>query len=351
MDSFCHKIILKSQEYYDFNNTYRLNLNSLPTFLVSKIISQNQANSLIFSIQEQGSKSFIFTKMTYFKPPYVYFEKFNPSLDDFECFVFDVGGTILDDKKMLQFQNIKTINELAKLGKKIILATSGSFFNFENYFEKINLNMPIICANGAMIYDNNNFELTYGLEIQKYIAYKIMNKCKELELAYYIFHDKGMAGIDVQNSSAYKQNKEATGMKKESWTLNPEPNFFDDKKIYKVFVTFESNQNQKVNKLVRFCKQFNELHAVQTHSNFIDIGIKCSKGNALLKITSENNIDLNKTVVFGDSDNDLSLIELTSLSFSHINARPEVLKKVSYISDKTNNDGWINEIVNDLFSE
>nr|WP_307926001.1 HAD hydrolase family protein [Mycoplasmopsis bovis] len=61
------------------------------------------------------------------------------------------------------------------------------FFNFENYFEKINLNMPIICANGAMIYDNNNFELTYGLEIQKYIAYKIMNKCKELELAYYIF--------------------------------------------------------------------------------------------------------------------------------------------------------------------
>ncbi|TQF60137.1 HAD-IIB family hydrolase [Mycoplasmopsis bovis] len=347
MDSFCHKIILKSREYYDFNNTYRLNLNSLSTFLVSKIISQNQAKSLIFSIQEQGSESFIFTKMTYFKPPYVYFEKFNPSLEDFEYFVFDVGGTILDDKKMLQFQNIKTINELAKLGKKIILATSGSFFNFENYFEKINLNMPIICANGAMIYDNNNFELTYGLEIQKYIAYKIMNKCKELELAYYIFHDKGMAGIDVQNSSAYKQNKEATGMKKESWVLNPEPNFFDDKKIYKVFVTFESNQNQKVNKLVLFCKQFNELHAVQTHSNFIDIGIKCSKGNALLKLQ----VDLNKTVVFGDSDNDLSLIELASLSFSHINARPEVLEKVSYISDKTNNDGWINEIVNDLFSE
>ncbi|WP_268918900.1 HAD hydrolase family protein [Mycoplasmopsis bovis] len=119
------------------------------------------------------------------------------------------------------------------------------------------------------------------------------------------------------------------------------------KKIYKVFVTFESNQNQKVNKLVRFCKQFNELHAVQTHSNFIDIGIKCSKGNALLKLQ----VDLNKTVVFGDSDNDLSLIELASLSFSHINARPEVLEKVSYISDKTNNDGWINEIVNDLFSE
>ncbi len=68
MDSICHKIILKSQEYYDFNNTYRLNLNSLSTFLVSKIISQNQANSLIFSIQEQGSNSFIFTKMTYFKP-------------------------------------------------------------------------------------------------------------------------------------------------------------------------------------------------------------------------------------------------------------------------------------------
>nr|WP_307923853.1 HAD hydrolase family protein [Mycoplasmopsis bovis] len=43
--------------------------------------------------------------------------------------------------------------------------------------------MPIICANGAMIYDNNNFELTYGLEIQKYIAYKIMNKCKELGIS------------------------------------------------------------------------------------------------------------------------------------------------------------------------
>ncbi|TKA59308.1 hypothetical protein MBOVa_1830 [Mycoplasmopsis bovis 8790] len=351
MSSFSHKIILKSQEYYDFNNTYRLNLNSLPTFLVSKIINQKQANSLIFSIQEQGSKSSIFAKMTYFNPPYVYFEKFNPSLDDFKYFVFDVGGTILDDKKMLQSQNIETINELSKLGKKIILATSGSFFNFENYFKKINLNMPIICANGAMIYDNNNFELIYGLEMQKDTAYKIMNKCKELQLAYYIFHNKGIAGIDVQNSSAYKQNKEASGMKKESWVLNPDPNFFDDKKIYKVFVTFEINQTQNINKLVHFCKQFNDLHAVQTHSNFIDIGIQCSKGSALLKIASENNIDLDKTVVFGDSDNDLSLIELASLSFSHNNARCKVLNKVSYISDKTNNDGWIREIINNLFSE
>ncbi len=121
--------------------------------------------------------------MTYFKPPYVYFEKFNPSLDDFEYFVFDVGGTILDDKKMLQFQNIKTINELTKLGKKIILATSGSFFNFENYFEKINLNMPIICANGAMIYDNNNFELTYGLEIQKYIGLQNYEQMQRIRIS------------------------------------------------------------------------------------------------------------------------------------------------------------------------
>ncbi len=91
--------------------------------------------------------------------------------------------------------------------------------------------MPIICANGAMIYDNNNFELTYGLEIQKYIAYKIMNKCKELELAYYIFQMiKEWLVLMFKTHQHINKIKKQQECKKESWVLNPEPNFFDDQK-------------------------------------------------------------------------------------------------------------------------
>ncbi|MCE6115377.1 HAD-IIB family hydrolase [Mycoplasmopsis agalactiae] len=349
MNNFNHDIILNKAQYEQFLNTFRLNIEYLREFLVSKIHEANAQNELIFCIQNFDDKEQIFTKIAYLKGSYVYFEKFNLLINDFECFVFDMGGTLLDSKKMLQNENIKKVNELARIGKKIVIATSGSYFNFENYFEKINFNMPLICANGAMIYDNKTLKLTSGLEMLKEEANEIMNKCNELGLAYYIFHDSGMAGINVENSSAYKQNKEATGMKKESWVLNPESNFFDDKKIYKVFVTFEREQIEKIKVLISFCKKFKKLHTMQTHSNFLDIGIACSKASALNNISNEHKINLSKTIVFGDSDNDLPLFDIAKVSFTHSSARLSVLKSAHYVSSKNNNENWISWLIDNLF--
>lgn len=349
MNNLSHDIVLNRAQYKQFLSTLRLTIDDLSEFLVYKINEAKAQNDLIFCIKNYDDNEQIFTKIVYLSGSYVYFEKFNLLLDDFEYFVFDMGGTLLDSKKMLQNENVKKLNELAKTGKKIIIATSGSYFNFENYFEKINFNMPLICANGAMIYDNKSLKLTTGLEISKEEANEIMNKCNDLELAYYVFHDFGMAGINVENSSAYKQNKEATGMKKESWVLNPESNFFDDKKIYKVFVTFESYQADKIKALISFCKKFKKLHTMQTHSNFLDIGIACSKASALNNISNEHKINLTKTAVFGDSDNDLPLFDIAKVCFTHSSARPKTLKSAHYVSSKNNDENWISEIIDNLF--
>ncbi|EIN15270.1 Hypothetical protein, predicted hydrolase of the HAD family [Mycoplasmopsis agalactiae 14628] len=349
MNNFSHDIILNKAQYKQFLNTFKLSINSLSEFLVSKIKKAIAEKELIFCIKNFEDNEQIFTKIAYLSDPCVYFEKFNLLLNDFECFIFDMGGTLLDSKKMLQNENIKKVNELAKIGKKIIIATSGSYFNFENYFKKINFNMPLICANGAMIYDNKSLKLTSSLEMDKKEASEIMKKCTELGLAYYIFHDSGMAGINVENSSAYKQNKDATGMKKESWSLNPKNGFFDNKKIYKVFVTFESEQAGKVKELISFCQKFKKLHTMQTHSNFLDIGIACSKASALDKIAKEYNINLSKAVVFGDSDNDLPLFDVAKISLTHTNARLSVLKNAHYVSSKNNNESWISWLIDNLF--
>ncbi|SYV96780.1 Cof-like hydrolase, partial [Mycoplasmopsis edwardii] len=65
-----------------------------------------------------------------------------------------------------------------------------------------------------------------------------------------------------------------------------------------------------------------------------------SKGEALKYLFKDFNLDINKTISFGDAENDVSMFQVTKYSGSFANSKhKDVLNHASIIFD-SNNEPW-----------
>ena len=91
-----------------------------------------------------------------------------------------------------------------------------------------------------------------------------------------------------------------------------------------------------------FYKIFNNEHIeiVSSENDGIDITLKnVSKGNAVKILANYYNLSLDNIAVFGDNDNDISMLNVTKNSFAMGNATEEVKNIASFVIDSNNEDG------------
>lgn len=111
----------------------------------------------------------------------------------------------------------------------------------------------------------------------------------------------------------------------------------DTKKIFKIFLWQLSNKEKE-----DFYKIFNNEHIeiVSSESDGIDITLKnVSKGNAVKILANYYNLSLDNIAVFGDNDNDISMLNVTKNSFAMGNATEEVKNIANFVIDSNNEDG------------
>lgn len=66
-----------------------------------------------------------------------------------KCAYFDLDGTLLSDGITLTNRTLMAIEYLKSKGTKIGIATGRSLF-FSDYFAKVlNVDLPLVCVNGA----------------------------------------------------------------------------------------------------------------------------------------------------------------------------------------------------------
>ncbi|WP_051630147.1 Cof-type HAD-IIB family hydrolase [Mycoplasma simbae] len=307
------------------------NIAELNPVCLFRIINQNTGEEIVAKIKKiDQNVSFIEQKL---------------SINDFDTFVFDMDGTLLDQNKNIVPANLEMLNKLAKMGKNICIATGRAIFMLDNYLDKIPYNKPFLCANGGMVYDHKSMQMISNFNIKHEDAYLLMDKCEELNLGYYVFWSNGLVGVNVENSVDFKTRDYSKMMKPEFWKLNPGRSFLDDKKICKILVTFDAHQVDDIAKFAEYVKNFKSLIGVQTQKNFFDVGEPSSKALALVSISKDYDIDLTKTVAFGDANNDAPTFEVAALSCAPLNSMENALNGATFVSQKTSNEDWIADFI------
>lgn len=326
----------------EFNKFKQTNTLDISTFLkcTDAEINDKYLNIPLYKIVLESTNEEILCKISKITDK-IEFKPVELSINDFDTFVFDMDGTLLDKTKNIVPANLKMLQKLAKDGKNICIATGRAIFMLDKYLDKIPYNKPFLCANGSMIYDHNTFKMISNFNIEKSDAYALMEKLETLGLGYYVFWSDGLVAFNVENSVDFKTRNYYEMMPAGKFVLNPERSFLDDKEICKILVTFDPHQVESLNEFAEYVKKFPRLQGVQTQKNFYDVGEPASKALALCSIADKYNIDLNKTVAFGDANNDAPTFDVVALSCAPLNSMSNAIDGATYVSSKTSDEDWI----------
>lgn len=192
-------------------------------------------------------------------------------------------------------------------------------------FPDLNLNLPSIFFNGAMIYETNTDTVLYKTAMSddlKPVLREIMS-----------IYPKVCCEISIHGKSyVFNPNDTAREMaEREGFELEEAP--WDDIPGEWLKVLFiEKHETLKFIKADLEGLNRTDLNIVFSEHEFLDIMDKsASKGAALKRLKSIYGNDWRLIVTVGDNDNDLELIQTADLGIAVDNATPAVKKASDYI--------------------
>ncbi len=256
----------------------------------------------------------------------------------------DCDGTILDSEGFMPKEIIKVFRQLKDMGIHILPVTGRNDIIARDYLDDLDIGCPIIGCNGATLVNFDTGERFFTKAIDKASVIKFMDICKSFATPCKIFTtDKQYTDSRVLYEGGI--NLITVGYKKKM-TYSIETILVED--IYSVADKDNIIKCVVVNNDVDFVLKVRDaindnipsLRAVQSNWNCIDINRRdVSKGAAVLEYGNMLGITPEEIIAFGDSENDLSMIEAAGLGVAVENADSCLKEKADIICDTNDNLG------------
>ncbi|BAC44805.1 Cof-type HAD-IIB family hydrolase [Malacoplasma penetrans] len=259
-----------------------------------------------------------------------------------KCIYFDIDGTLVPDGVTLTNKTIMAIRYLKDKNIKIGLATGRNIF-FAEYFAKVlDVDMPLVCVNGAWIVTPKDY-----LNIStKYIDFK--PQLQLLDVLYKEKKDFLVYTIDgvystSENQPFYKRLLSVQEKLKEKkiksrlvyeMKVNPNLVFYSKQKLLKVLICYD-NVSEKI-KYENILSNIPNLAFSVSQNGIIDIyNGEVDKANGIEYAINNFRINKREVMVFGDNDNDLNMMKTFKMSVALKNADYQIRKAATYTTDFT----------------
>jgi len=259
--------------------------------------------------------------------------------------VSDMDGTLLNSKKEISPENLKAIRKFRSMGGKFTIATGRTIQSFSPYADMLELDMPVILYNGAMIYDYINRKSLYTVylpETAKEISIEIMNCVENLggevlrESGTYIFRNNEYEQHHTDLCRIIPQFCELENMPSDKWLK----------------VLFASSP-ENLEKLVDFIrkKRYNDVSFVKSSDIFYEmLEPSSNKGSALGIYRRLDGMDNFRFVSIGDYNNDIEMIQEADFGAVPSNAHPEIRDCADIVLKNSCDENAVAELI-DLIIE
>lgn len=328
-------MVLKTSNKIEINNNkFKLNdcIESLQVNQIFKVIGPNKSvNAQVTEINKQSAV----------------FKLYDPKIDDFDLFVFDLDGTLLNHESEIFESSINTIKKLSQIGKKIILATGRPIYTGKKYAEETGLKTECVFSNGGMTYDLISDAITDLVGIPDGEAQEIYDFLTAKKYDFLIYSEKGITSFDAKRTNFIHQRNYSQILPNNYW-VGESFRDLENHTVTKFLIILDDIETNTENlrlELNEFFKDKKDSYFLQSHPKFFDVMSKtASKGRSLKKLLDKWNIDPNRVISFGDADNDVSNFLITGYAIAMQNGS---LKALENANDSVDNSKptWLSNFI------
>ena len=252
----------------------------------------------------------------------------------------DLDGTLLAGKSNLPEKNIEALQRAMDAGVRVVLASGRIIEAMTGLAEKVKVNAPLICYNGAMVYDIASDEILYGKTIPCATAVEVIREVEQRGVHIQACPGRGYFYREQNKWTDYYVDKvgpkgEAVHMMLSDWLK-------DD--VYKLLCLGEGHLlDGLVRDLAPKFPEVSFIKSANTHLEVVAGGVDKSDGlkflGKMLGITPE------ETMAFGDEHNDLGMLDYAGAGYLMENA-PSDLHRKGYKLARKNTECGVARMVN-----
>ncbi|RSK39376.1 HAD family hydrolase [Mangrovimonas spongiae] len=265
------------------------------------------------------------------------------NLSQVKLVVTDMDGTLLNSKGQVSEEFFSLFKMLQKHNVHFIAASGRQYHSIVSKLNDIKEDITIIAENGGLAKRHNTHLHTNYFpnnDVQKIIPFlRNINDahivlCGE-KAAYIESKDEAFITMFNEYYTEYKIVDNLTKVSNDNFLKIAVYSFGgSEENLYPHFKPFEDIIQVKI-----------------SGSNWMDLShIDTNKGYALQKIQHELDVSPSETIVFGDYNNDLEMLQLSEFSFAMQNAHPNVKQTAKY-ETKSNDDGGVEFILKKLIKD
>lgn len=268
-------------------------------------------------------------------------------------YVSDLDGTLMRNNEKLSEYTVKTLNELLRQGLPFTFATARSIESARVITGELEIKLPVITRNGAVLADN-----TTGRHIQKSVFTK-----EEVELLKQMLPELPSCGfvscfLDDIMIRTYMPADHTEGLKGYIDYYKDDPSMVKADNIDEMFqgapgyVTMIGAREHiaPLYEKVKQYKGWESLFQKDTYREEFWLEIcpqNCTKAKSILKVKEQ--LGYEKLVVFGDSLNDISMFKIADEAYAVANAMDE-LKAFATGVIGTNEEDSVVEFLKERFN-
>lgn len=244
----------------------------------------------------------------------------------------DLDDTLLTSERTISDENKKALEYFMSEGGKFTFCTGRVPHGAKLALRYIVPNVPMICFNGAAIYDFNNDKLLWEKfldrragEVIDFVLSKMPQVGVEISTNERVYHHRStrLTAEHVGIEKILHTNLDYKGIK-EKWK--------------KVIFMAELADMPKLRNLIEESEFADRYTFIQSYKHYYELLPKgTGKGEAMLELAQILSIDKEKTVGVGDNENDVSLVKLAGVGVAVSNAIDEVKNVANYITVDNDN--------------
>lgn len=240
----------------------------------------------------------------------------------------DLDGTLLRNDQ--QYDQIRFRNVVEKLYNKgiiVAIATGNSFIQSLHYIDDETIpNLYFVADNGNTI--GKAYDLFHVNSLDREIARIVINDISKIKDFYtQVNTDKGLY-LFKSEDSIFEEFAKVYYNLVEIESFDDIPN--DEEIILAAMATIK-RKNEVYDVSIKLQEKYPEIHISQSGPEWIDIFSKDGGKHIGLKYLQDKyNIDVEDTMTFGDSNNDLSMMELAKYSVAMKESSDGLLKIANY---------------------